>query len=76
MARITKWIQKATDPKHEGALRHDVKARYGKKGFTKSGSIKKSVLTDLSKITNKRTGKTTKTAQRARFALNVRKCRK
>ncbi len=71
-----KWTQKATNPELEGAFRRDVKARYGKKGFTKSGSIKKSVLTELSRDKNKRTDKTTKVARRARFALNARKRRK
>ena len=73
MSGVKKWIQRAVHPRHERALRHEVQDRYGKKGFTKSGSIKKSVLTDLSHDTNKRTGRSTKTAQRARFALNVRK---
>ena len=73
MSRVKMWIQRAIHREHEGALRHEAQERYGKKGFTKSGSIKKSVLTDLSHDTNKRTGRTTKTGQRARFALNVRR---
>jgi hypothetical protein len=67
-----KWIQKAVNPKHEGALREEVKERFGKKGFTEEGTIKKAVLVDLSHDTSKLTGHTTKTAERARFALNVR----
>ena len=71
-AHEKKWIQKAVNPKHEGALREEVKERFGKKGFTEEGTIKKSVLVDLSHDTSKLTGHTTKTAERARFALNVR----
>jgi len=62
-----KWIQKAI--KKPGSLRAYVKREYGSKGFTKRGTIKTSVLRELSK-------KKTVTGRRARLALTLRKLRK
>lgn len=65
MARY--WIQKAiTKP---GSLRAYVKRRYGRKGFTKKGTIKVSVLKDLANEPGK-------VGKRARLALTLRKLRK
>ena len=61
------WIQGAI--KNEGALRRTVQRQYGKKGFTKRGTIKVEVLRELSK-------KGGKTGRRARLALTLRKLRK
>jgi len=61
------WIQEAI--KKPGALRRTVKRRYGEKGFTERGTIKVSVLRDLSNEPGK-------TGQRARLALKLRKFNK
>jgi len=61
------WIQRAIEK--PGALTRTVKRKYGKKGFTKRGTIKVSVLRKLAK----RKGVTGK---RARLALTLRKLRK
>lgn len=50
-----------------GALRQYVKRKYGAKGFTESGDIKKSILLAMKKDGNKTTKK------RATFALNTRR---
>lgn len=73
MTKTKKWIQGATKEGCRGSLTKDVRQRYGKKGFTARGTIKKSVLTELSQDKNMRTGKTTKVARKARMALNIRK---
>jgi hypothetical protein len=60
------WIQKAV--RKPGALRRTVMEKYGAKGFTKKGTIKKEVLTELAK--NGVTGR------RARMAITLSKLRK
>jgi len=61
------WIKQAI--KKPGALKAYIKRRYGKRGFTKKGTIKPKVLRKLAK----RKGKIGK---RARLALTLRKLRK
>ena len=51
----------------KGALRKEVKDRYGNKGFTKKGDIKMSVLHELKKNGDKTTRK------RANYAINIRR---
>ena len=69
MAKNEKWIQKT--PIKKGALTNTVKRQYGSKGFTDKGTIKVSVLRQLSKKRTK-TGKQTKTSRRAQLALSFR----
>lgn len=61
------WIQRAIE--HPGALRAYVKKYYGKRGFTRRGTIKVEVLMELAKRHDK-------IGQRARLALTLRKYRK
>ena len=61
------WIQRAI--KRPGALRAYVKKYYGKRGFTKKGTIKVEVLMELAKRPDK-------IGQRARLALTLRRFRK
>lgn len=61
------WIQKAI--KRPGALRAYVKRKYGKKGFTKKGTIKTEVLRELAE-------KPGSVGRRARLALTLRRLRK
>lgn len=61
------WIQKAI--KKPGALRQYVKRKYGRKGFTRRGTIKVSILRDLANEPGK-------IGKRARLALTLRKLRK
>jgi len=61
------WIQRAIEK--PGALTRTVKRKYGKKGFTRRGTIKVEVLRKLAK----RKGVT---GRRARLALTLRKLRK
>lgn len=62
-----KWIKSAI--KRPGALRATVQRRFGARGFTDRGTIKRSVLTRLSKEGGK-------TGQRARLAITLNKIRK
>jgi len=62
-----KWIQKTNMKKD--ALRNYVKRTYGKEGFTNRGTIKVSVLRELSSRKNVHE----KTRKRAQLALNLRK---
>ncbi len=64
--RKEKWIQRAI--KNPGALTRTVKRRFGKKGFTKSGTIKTEVLRKLAKEKGI-------TGKRARLALTLRRLR-
>ncbi len=50
----------------KGALRSYVKKKYGKKGFTRQGTIKKQVLMELKKSVN------ASVRRMATFALNAR----
>jgi len=61
------WIREAIEK--PGALKAYIKRRYGKRGFTKKGTIKTKILRRLAK----RKGKIGK---RARLALTLRKLRK
>jgi len=61
------WIQEAIEK--PGALRATVKRKYGRKGFTKRGTIKVKVLQKLA-------GAKGKTGFRARMALTLRKLRR
>jgi len=61
------WIQRAIE--RPGALTRTVKRKYGKRGFTRRGTIKVEVLRELAK----RKGVT---GRRARLALTLRKLRK
>jgi len=61
------WIQRAIEK--PGALTRTVKRKYGKRGFTRRGTIKVEVLRELAK----RKGVT---GRRARLALTLRKLRK
>jgi len=61
------WIQEAIEK--PSALRRYVKRKYGKRGFTRRGTIKVSVLRRLAK----RKGIT---GRRARLALTLRKLRR
>ena len=61
------WIQHAV--KRPGALRAYVKKYYGKRGFTKKGTIRVEVLLELAKRPDK-------IGQRARLALTLRRLRK
>ena len=63
MPRKKKWIQKAI--KKPGALRAYVKRRFGEEGFTKSGTIKMSVLRELAKRKDT-------IGRRARLAMTLR----
>jgi len=63
-----RWIQTAI--KKPNALRNYVRRRYGRRGFTKRGSIKVSVLKKLAKSENKTI------RARARLALTLRRLRK
>jgi len=65
--RRRNWIQKAI--KSPGALRRYVKRKWGVKGFTKRGTIKVSILKDLSNEPGK-------VGRRARLALTLRGFRK
>ena len=65
--RRSRWIQKAI--KHPGSLRKYVKRMYGSSGFTKRGTIKVSVLRELSERNDT-------IGRRARLALTLRKLRK
>lgn len=67
MARRRNWIQKAI--KRPGALRRYVKRKWGIKGFTKRGTIKVSILRDLSNEPGV-------IGRRARLALTLRGFRK
>lgn len=59
------WIQGATKPKNKGKYRASVKRRYGRKGFTKDGDIKMSVINkDIH-------SKNPTLRHRAQFAKNV-----
>lgn len=69
MRRKKRWIQKAI--RKPGALRKYVHRRFGKRGFTKKGTIRVSILRRLSE--DKSVGKTTRA--RARLALTLRKLR-
>lgn len=62
-----KWIQKVA--KHKGALHRNVQSRYGKRGFTKRGTIKPSIITKLAHEPGI-------VGRRARFAKNVGKLRR
>jgi hypothetical protein len=68
-----KWIQSAV--KKKGALRSDVRDRYGKKGFTQRGTIKQDKLKQMSREKTKH-GHPTKASRRARLALTLGKLRK
>jgi len=61
---VRRWIQKAI--KHPGALRAYVRRRFGRRGFTKRGTIKVSILRKLAK----RKGRI---GRRARLALTLRR---
>ena len=61
---VRRWIQKAI--KHPGSLRAYVKRRFGRRGFTKRGTIKTSILRKLAK----RKGTI---GRRARLALTLRR---
>lgn len=73
MSQDEKWIQKAV--KKKGALRQDVRQRYGDKGFTQKGTIRQDKLEHISKEKTK-AGKPTKASRRARLALTLGKLRK
>lgn len=60
-----KWIQGAVNPAHKGKLREYVQKKYGKEGFTERGTIKESVLYELSHSENEHV------RHEAQFALNV-----
>ncbi len=64
-----KWIKGAI--KEPGALRASVQRLFGKKGFTKSGTIKVSILRLLAEK-----ARMAITRRRARTALTLRKLRK
>lgn len=65
--RNNTWIQRAI--KHKGALRAYVKRKFGRRGFTRRGTIKVKVLKSLSK-------KKGSIGRRARLALTLRKLRR
>lgn len=62
-----KWIKRAI--KHKGALHRNVQSRYGRRGFTKRGTIKPTVLTKLAREPGI-------VGRRARFAKELRGFRK
>lgn len=62
-----KWISGAIGK--PGALRGKVKRRYGSKGFTRRGTIKKEVLVDMSKEPGT-------TGKQARLGLTLRKMKR
>ena len=61
---VRRWIQKAI--KRPGSLRAYVKRRFGRRGFTKKGTIKVSILRKLSK-------KKGTIGRKARLALTLRR---
>jgi len=64
---MKRWIQKAIE--HPGALTEYVKRRFGRRGFTRKGTIKVSILRKLAR--DKKVSPTTR--RRARLALTLRK---
>ncbi|MHA1829057.1 MAG: hypothetical protein ACTSX6_10480 [Candidatus Heimdallarchaeaceae archaeon] len=67
MGKNERWIQEAIEK--PGSLRNYVKRKYGKRGFTRRGTIKVKILRKLAK-------KKGKVGRRARLALTLRKLRK
>lgn len=64
------WIQQAI--KNPGSLRQYVSRKYGRRGFTKKGAIKVSILRRIAKDTRV----SNKVRSRARLALTLRRLRR
>lgn len=70
MGQSKMWIQQSI--KNPGSLRRYVSRKFGRRGFTKKGTIKVSVLRKIARDKNV----SSRVRNRARLALTLRKLRK